>query len=69
MISPELSVVISALNEESNVDELYRELRVVLEDCVSSFEVIFVDDGSTDSTAERIRGLHNDHCCPVKSHG
>ncbi|MDP2895354.1 MAG: glycosyltransferase family 2 protein [bacterium] len=58
MISPELSVVIPALNEESNVDELYRELRVVLEGCVSSFEVIFVDDGSTDRTAQRVRLIH-----------
>ncbi len=45
-----LSVVIPAYNEEPNVEACYRELVEVLVPLGSPFEVIFVDDGSTDGT-------------------
>lgn len=51
----ELSVVICAYNEEDNVVPLWEEVRDVLEATGRSFEVIFVDDGSTDATLERLR--------------
>lgn len=46
----ELSVVLPVLNEEANIPEVYRRLVAVLPAAVSSFEIIFVDDGSTDRT-------------------
>lgn len=49
-MSTELSVVLPVLNEEANVREVYGRLIGVLEPCVRSFEIIFVDDGSTDRT-------------------
>jgi len=52
-----LSVVIPAYNEEANVEACYRELRSVLEALDRSFEVVFVDDGSTDGTFRIIAGL------------
>lgn len=53
----DLSVVIPVYNEEDNLPILWPELRDVLEGLRLSFEVIFVDDGSRDRSAEIIRGL------------
>jgi glycosyltransferase involved in cell wall biosynthesis len=54
---PDLSVVIPVYNEEDNLDPLWAELRPVLERLDRAFEVVFVDDGSQDRSAERIRQL------------
>jgi len=53
--SVELSVIVPCLNEELNIPELTERLRGVFEMGGISGEVILVDDGSTDSTAEIIR--------------
>jgi dolichol-phosphate mannosyltransferase len=55
----ELSVVIPVYNEEENLPLLWPELRGVLETMGVSFEVIFVDDGSRDRSAELIRGVRD----------
>jgi glycosyltransferase involved in cell wall biosynthesis len=47
---PQLSVVIPLLNEEATLDELYRRLSAVLSTLGRSYEILFVDDGSTDGT-------------------
>ncbi|MEA3400296.1 MAG: glycosyltransferase [Armatimonadota bacterium] len=48
--SPQLSVVVPCFNEEDNVRPLLDRLIPVLEGVASGFEVIFVDDGSSDNT-------------------
>ena len=48
------SVVIPAYNEVDSVEELYEELISVLEPRQASFEIVFVDDGSTDGTSEKL---------------
>ena len=53
----DLSVVIPVYNEEENLPPLWDELRSVLEALRLSFEVVFVDDGSRDRSAEIIRGF------------
>jgi dolichol-phosphate mannosyltransferase len=53
----ELSVVIPVYNEEENLPLLWPELRDVLEKLGLGFEVVFVDDGSRDRSAEVIRAL------------
>ena len=53
----DLSVVIPVYNEEENLPRLWPELRGVLDTMGLSFEVVFVDDGSGDRSAEIIRGL------------
>jgi len=53
----DLSVVIPVYNEEENLPPLWDELRGVLESLKLSFEVVFVDDGSRDRSAEIIRGF------------
>ena len=55
--SPALTVVIPAYNERANVEPCYRELVGVLEALGQSFEILFVDDGSTDGTSGALRGL------------
>jgi dolichol-phosphate mannosyltransferase len=54
---PELSVVLPVYNEEENLPLLWPELRSVLEGLHLDFEVVFVDDGSRDRSAEIIRGF------------
>ncbi len=57
-MNPELSVVIPLLDEAPNVDELYRELTDTLDAWGRTYEMVFVDDGSTDGTFERLARLH-----------
>ena len=54
---PELSIVVPVFNEGRNVEVLVSRLAPVLERCASSFEILFIDDGSRDDTLERIRAL------------
>lgn len=56
-MSVELSVVVPVFNEEENLPELYRRLTAVLGTAASSWEILFVDDGSRDRSWEIIRGL------------
>lgn len=53
----EISVISPVFNEEENVEELYKELVSSVEKIEKTFEIIFVDDGSTDSTFERLKKL------------
>jgi glycosyltransferase involved in cell wall biosynthesis len=55
----DLSVVIPVYNEEENLAPLWAELRGVLERLPLRFEVIFVDDGSRDRSAEIVRGFRD----------
>ena len=53
----DLSVVIPVYNEEDSLLVLWAELKAVLDAERLVFEVVFVDDGSRDGSAEIIRGL------------
>ena len=44
-------------NEAANVPQFYRELRAVLQRMGRPFEIIVIDDGSTDETFERLASL------------
>jgi polyisoprenyl-phosphate glycosyltransferase len=54
---PEISVVVPLYNEQETVGELHRRLREALDSSEVSYEVIFVDDGSSDATGDRIDEL------------
>jgi len=54
----EMSVVIPVFNEESNITPLYHQLINSMERLGASFEIIFVDDGSTDNTFRILQELH-----------
>lgn len=54
----ELSIVIPVYNEEENVHILYDELDSVLCHTGKRYEIIFVDDGSTDNTLNILKSIH-----------
>ena len=53
----DLSVVIPVFNERDNVDSLHQALTMTLKDLGQRYEVIYVDDGSTDDSFEKLRAL------------
>lgn len=52
-----ISVVVSVYNEEKALDEFYRETSRVLEETGWDWELIFVNDGSADSSLSVLKGL------------
>lgn len=52
-----LSVVVPLFNERAALEELYRRLTTVLTQVTHTYEIIFVDDGSTDGSYDRLRDL------------
>src|SRR3989344_5248134 len=53
-----ISVVIPVYNEEKNVKLLHQELVDVLKNYHESFEIIVINDGSTDQTLAKLKQLH-----------
>lgn len=54
----DISVVIPLLDEADSLKKLYENLSQTLETVGSSYEVIFVDDGSTDNSFEVLKAIH-----------
>jgi polyisoprenyl-phosphate glycosyltransferase len=54
---PLLSVVVPCMNEEQVLPETHRHLIGVLSQAPLSFEIVYIDDGSTDSTPDVLRTL------------
>ena len=52
---PYLSLVIPAYNEQENVDALLKRVGEALSSTGKPFEVVIIDDGSTDSTPQLLR--------------
>lgn len=55
--TPELSVIIPVYNEQESLPILYEKLVGVLDEIGKSWEIVFVDDGSTDGSAETLAQL------------
>ncbi|MFL5945899.1 MAG: glycosyltransferase family 2 protein, partial [Gaiellaceae bacterium] len=58
LAAPDVSIVVTVFNEASSVDELYRRALAALDDGPRTFELIFIDDGSTDGTFAALERLH-----------
>lgn len=56
-----LSIVIPLLNEEESIDELYHWIAKVMQSNGFLYEIIFIDDGSTDTSWSIINGLATKH--------
>jgi undecaprenyl-phosphate 4-deoxy-4-formamido-L-arabinose transferase len=55
---PAVSLVVPLYNEEGTVEEVYRQSVAALESVGRPYEIIFVDDGSTDGTWRALERLH-----------
>jgi glycosyltransferase involved in cell wall biosynthesis len=55
MSATSISVVIALYNERPSLDELCRRLTAVLATLARPYEIIFIDDGSTDGSVEKLR--------------
>jgi undecaprenyl-phosphate 4-deoxy-4-formamido-L-arabinose transferase len=55
---PDVSLVVPVYNEQATVDEVYHQSVVTLEGLGRPFEIIFVDDGSSDGTWSIVERLH-----------
>ena len=53
----DFSVVVPLYNEEENVQLLYEEIHDVLKGMDARSEIVFVDDGSRDSTLARLESI------------
>ena len=53
----DLSVVLPVYNEEENLPLLWPELRGVLDPLGITYEIVFVDDGSRDRSADLVKGF------------
>lgn len=56
-LKAEVSVIIPVLNERGSLPELYRRLTDVLKEVRREYEIVFVDDGSSDGSAELCRSF------------
>src|SRR5262245_27896928 len=56
----DVSIVIPVFNEEESLPVLWPEIRAALDPTGLRYEVVFVDDGSRDRSAEIIRAFHQD---------
>jgi glycosyltransferase involved in cell wall biosynthesis len=57
--SVDLTIIIPIHNEEDNIHLLYQKLKSTLSALKLKYEIIIVDDGSTDSSYEKIFRLHD----------
>ena len=56
--TPDVSIVVTIYNEADTVEELAKRLRTALESFDRSWEVVFVDDGSSDGSRGKLRLVH-----------
>ncbi|MCB1624706.1 MAG: glycosyltransferase [Pseudomonadales bacterium] len=61
MIAPDISIVIPVFNEEAGLPLLFARLYPALDALQRSYEVIFVDDGSSDRSVELLRATVAQH--------
>jgi glycosyltransferase involved in cell wall biosynthesis len=57
VLDPELSIVVPLRDEEDNIVPLHDELTAVLARLGTTYEVILIDDGSTDATFEKLASV------------
>ncbi|NND44630.1 MAG: glycosyltransferase family 2 protein [Xanthomonadales bacterium] len=53
-----VSIVVPVFNEAEVLEQTWQRLDQVMETTAYDFEIVFVDDGSSDGTSEKLRALH-----------
>lgn len=68
MATPEISIVVPLFNEAENLPQLNEEIRSALHGEPTTYEVLYVDDGSTDGSAQVLHSLaETDDCLRIVS--
>ena len=60
-----ISVLIPCYNEEENIAAFQQGVIDAFRDCGYSYEIIFVDDGSSDKTLAQLEAAYHRQACPV----
>lgn len=61
----DISVVIPLLNEQDSIEELHDWIVSVMQSNQFSYEILFIDDGSSDKSWDVITNLHNKNSCVI----
>lgn len=61
-----LSLVVPCYNEADNVAAFQNAVIAAFDGCGYDYEIVFIDDGSTDGTLPALRQLHKQQKCPIK---
>ncbi|KJJ85197.1 glycosyl transferase family protein [Candidatus Omnitrophus magneticus] len=56
-MNTEISIIVPVYNEETNVPILYNEITSILKIINKSYEILFINDGSTDGTLNQLQAL------------
>ena len=54
----EYTIIIPVYNEEENIEELYTRISAAMSKLDEKYEILFVNDGSTDNTLDKLIELH-----------
>lgn len=63
MPTPAFSIIAPIYNESQNLPELYRRVKEVMDSTGEQWELIMVDDGSTDGSREKISQISREDAC------
>lgn len=55
----EMTIIVPVYNEEDNIDRVFKALKEYLDQSKTKSKVLFVDDGSTDRSFEKINSICN----------
>jgi len=60
---PDISIIVPCYNEEKNLANFFDLILTVLQDLDQTYEIICINDGSTDATLELLVEQHNENPC------
>ncbi len=60
---PKLSVIVPIFNEEESIPVLFQAIMSACDSIGMAYEIIFIDDGSSDQTPFLLSQLHQDYSC------
>ena len=61
-----LSLVVPCYNEAGSVMEFQKTACQAFRDCKYDFEIVFIDDGSSDATLHNLKKMQSQNNCPMK---